>query len=290
MTEKVAAVKKTFVKVKTQLEKIDARIRLHHHKIGQFKSNVSFEFERGGFIVKTAENGEELERCLKLRYEVFHREYRDKKRKIGIDIDKLDFLCDHLMIIEKTSLEVIGTYRLNCSKFTQKFYSAGEFKIDKILNQPGTKLELGRACIAKPYRTGSVLNLLWRAIADYLVRTESQYLFGCASVKTTDKRESAIIYEHLRQKGHLDPDYDVVPTRKYRMSGLVPLAEELAVTASDEVRAAAEKIPPLFLSYLKMGVRVCGEPALDKDFQCIDFLTLLKMEELHPIFLRKYKL
>ena len=289
MTEAVTLVKKTFGKVKSKLELIDARMKLHRHQIAKFTPNAPFEFERGDYQIKTAMNGDELERCLKLRYDVFFKEFQDKKRTVGIDIDKLDFLCDHLMINERATGRLVGTYRLNCSAFTEKFYSTGEFHIEKILSEPGIKLELGRACVDKDFRHGSVLTLLWRAIAHYLILTESKSLFGCASIKTTDLRESAFIYAYLRKQGNLDKDYGVVPTKNYIMPGLAELANELEPTL-DQDAAITDLIPPLFQSYLKMGVRVCGEPALDRDFRCIDFLTLLKMDELNPLFLRRYKL
>lgn len=34
-------------------------------------------------------------------------------------------------------------------------------------------------------------------------------------------------------------------------------------------------IPALFQSYLNLGARVCGPPAIDREFQTIDFLVLL---------------
>jgi putative hemolysin len=36
----------------------------------------------------------------------------------------------------------------------------------------------------------------------------------------------------------------------------------------------------LLNSYLKSGAVVCGRPALDKSFKCIDFLTLLDVRDL----------
>jgi putative hemolysin len=47
------------------------------------------------------------------------------------------------------------------------------------------------------------------------------------------------------------------------------------------------KIPSLLNSYLKVGAKVCGTPALDKSFKCIDFLTLLDVSEMQKQHIRK---
>lgn len=277
--------------VKVALEKLNAQIKIHHHNIRRFEPRVSFEFERGHFQVKTASNGAELEKCLRLRFEVFHKEFMNKKRTVGVDIDKLDFISDHLVIVDKRLNRTIGTYRLNCSKFNDTFYSTSEFQMEKLLAMPGNKLEMGRACIDKEYRNGVVMALLWRGIVEYAQATESKYLFGCGSVKTTDKLESALIYKWLRDHGHMNEEFDVVPTKKYRISGFKECLDYIEADADRyNPEAVREMIPTLMHSYLKAGSKLCGEPAVDLEFGCIDFLTLLKTDEMTALFQRKFKI
>ncbi|MCM2282311.1 MAG: GNAT family N-acetyltransferase [Bdellovibrionaceae bacterium] len=277
--------------VKVALEKLNAQIKIHHHKIKKYEPRVRFEFERGHFRVKTAVSGAELETCLRLRFDVFHKEFMNKKRTVGVDIDKLDFICDHLVIIDTRENRTIGTYRLNCSKFNDTFYSANEFQMERLLAMPGNKLEMGRACIDKEYRTGAVMALLWRGIVEYAQVTESKYLFGCGSIKTTDKFESALIYKWLRDHGHMNEEFDIVPTKKFRISGFQEcLAYIEASPGRFNDEAVRELIPTLIHSYLKAGSKLCGEPALDLEFSCIDFLTLLKVEEMSALFQRKFKI
>ncbi len=274
---------------KSAFQKLDTKLQLHRHKVRDFKPNLSFEFERGDYLVKTATNGEDLEACLRLRFEVFHREFMSVEREIGVDVDKLDFVCDHLMIIDRrVENKVIGTYRLNCSKFTNEYYSAGEFELRDLLAGPTAKLELGRACIDKEHRNGVIITLLWRAIAQYLLATESSLLFGCASVKTMDVHETAMMYKYLEKHGHLDLSYGVEPTKKFFFPELRETIKALSLTDEDE-KKIQETIPPLFKSYLRMNAKVLGLPALDRDFSCIDFLTVLKVSDLNPLFTKKYK-
>ena len=41
-------------------------------------------------------------------------------------------------------------------------------------------------------------------------------------------------------------------------------------------------VPKLLRTYLAIGARICGPPAIDLEFKTIDFLTLLDLERLHP--------
>lgn len=284
-----ALVLKTFDQVRSTLQSVDVHLKVHRHRIKKFAPHVKIHIEKGDYIVKTAENGEQLEESLRLRFDIFHREYMNSKRRVGIDIDRLDFLCDHILIFSRTEKRVVGTYRLLSSHFVDKFYSEAEFSMNGLLQESGAKLELGRACIEKDHRNGVVINLLWRGIASYIAKTESKYLFGCASVKTLDVATAAMIYRYLASKRALDFNYGIVPTKKFRAATFnekLTEVREFGGELSDDFMQ--EQIPALFQSYLKMGAKVGGEPAFDKDFHCIDFLTLLKVDEMNPLFLRRY--
>ena len=276
--------------VKAALEKFDSDMKLHHYRVRDYRPNVVVQFERGDFVVKTAADGYELAECLKLRFEVFHKEYMNKRRTHGVDVDHLDFDCDHLVIYNKRIGRTIGTYRLNSSLFTDTFYSAGEFEMGRLLEMDGHKLELGRACIDREFRTGVVIALLWRGIAEYIQRTETKVLFGCGSIKTIVPLEIGLLTKHFIDQGVLTQEFEVEPTKKYKVKSLGRVLDYLESNPFEYNREVIEKqVPALFNSYLRMGAKLCGEPAIDREFHCIDFLTCLKLDELHPLLKGKYK-
>jgi putative hemolysin len=239
--------------------------------------------------VKTAETRSELEEVLKLRYEVFHREFLNKRFPYGIDIDRFDRLADHLVIVDRRVAKIVGTYRLISSHYSQVFYSQSEFSVDGLLNTPGVKLELSRACIQRDYRTGAVMNLLWRGISQYLQETNAKFLFGMASVRTMDAGEVSQIFKYLSETGNVDLSYQIAPTSDYQFPGFeTPEALANHGTASLQTEALKALLPPLFNSYLKMGAKICSAPALDRDFRCADFFTVLKVSELAKLYERKY--
>ncbi len=277
--------------LRSVFERADIKFKLHHYRVKEFRAKVHFAFTRGHYQVRTAENGEDLKSCLKLRFDVFHKEFMKKRRTQGVDVDLLDYDCDHLMVVDQRSGQVIGTYRLNSSSFSNSCYSQNEFHMEKILALQGPRLELGRACIDISHRSGVIIALLWRGIAAYIRTTETRVLFGCSSIKTIEPLEIAVVTQHLRDSGFLTYEYGVKPTAKYTARQL-----PRALAYLDENPYAPrpvdpeDLIPPLFRSYLKMGAKLCGEPALDRDFYCIDFLTLIGVEAFTSTIKQRYSL
>lgn len=265
--------------------------QLRMNRIHKFKPKIEIQSEVGPFLVKTVTNTEELKEALTLRYEVFHKEMLGKKNLQGIDVDEFDFNCDHLVIKEKRSGRVVGTYRLNCSLFTDDFYSAKEFVLGKIMQLPGVKLELGRACIHKDFRRGILISLLWRGIAEYMAACDAKYLFGCATVKTDDPRDAALLTRYFEEENRISAGLRTRPTLPFTMPLLNYFLNDIQHPLNESQKAhAQELIPPLCRAYLNAGAAIGGEPAWDQEFKCIDFLTILKRDDLNRTLWKKYKL
>lgn len=260
-------------------------------KIYRFRPKIEIQTEVGSFILKTVTDTEELIQALKLRYQVFHREMKGVAKDRGIDTDEYDFLCDHLIIVDKNSLKVVGTYRVNCTLFSKKFYSQREFHLENLFAHQGTKIELGRACIEKSYRRGAVIALLWRGIVDYMLKANAQFLFGCASVVVQDPREVALLYKYFESQNRFNNNYFCPPTKKYTMPKLdLWIRNFNRPLTAQEQEEAASKIPALCRAYLKAGAYLGGEPAWDAEFNCIDFLTILPRADINKGLEKKYNL
>lgn len=254
----------------------------------RFSAKVSFTFSKGKFEVKTASSSLEFEQVLRLRYEVFHREFMNRRFAHGVDVDPFDEVADHLVIIDREKNKLVGTYRLLCSRFTDAFYTSSEFHVTSFLNEPGVKLEMSRACIHKDYRSGAVMHLLWRGLMQYVAQVDAAFLFGCASVKTMDLMEGAALYRHLLARDGVSPQSEgrnIVPVPSYRMEGFRAAVDRVTPEQQEAARAL---LPPLLAAYLKAGARICGEPALDKAFRCLDYFTVLRVADLSETHSRKY--
>ncbi|MEY4615706.1 MAG: hypothetical protein RJB66_666 [Pseudomonadota bacterium] len=231
-------------------------------------------------MVKTAETKAELLQCLRLRNEVFNREFRSVTH-LEYDFDAFDSHCDHIIILHQPTQKVVGTYRLNSTLFSKKFYTFTEFEIKHFRSLSGPVLELGRACIQKDHRRGIVISLLWRGIAEYMKISNSKTLIGCSSIKISNSREAALVYQYLSHKGHLDFRYCAKPRAKYEMDSFAVWYEYMKEHYSERLEQEAESLlPPLLKSYLKFGSKIIAEPAFDEDFDCIDLLTVLDKDNL----------
>jgi putative hemolysin len=183
----------------------------------------------------------------------------------GIDEDLFDPYCDHLVVTEEETGEVLGTYRI-LSGLTAKrlgsFYSETEFDLSRLANLRERTVELGRSCVHPDHRSGVVIALLWSGLAQYMQAHGYDYILGCASMSMADGGHSAAAaYRRLCEKHLSPPEYRAFPRCP------LPLHELNC--------AAAPAIPPLIKAYLRVGAWICGEPAWDPDFNTADLLMLL---------------
>jgi len=259
-----------------------------HDCLAGFVPKIHLRQENSRYIVKTAENPEEVRRALILRHGIFYLENLRRANPFGLDVDRFDFDCDHLIIIEKEHFKVVGTYRLNPSKFNREFYSATEFSIKELLALDGHKLEIGRSCVHRNFRNSMVLAMLWRGMVEYLKLSDSRYLFGCTSLMTVDVEKIAAVYKHLQDKNSIDSTLQVTPKPKYRVKNLDRYCRFLE-TLPETLRPNAEAImPSLLKSYIRAGALICGEPALDSHFNCVDFFTLLDFDSVQNQYGKKF--
>ncbi|MBL9204344.1 MAG: GNAT family N-acetyltransferase [Opitutaceae bacterium] len=234
----------------------------------------------GKYTVSLATDAEDLRAVQRLRYEVFNLELGEglvESHESGLDADEFDEVCDHLLVREVESGSVVGTYRLQSGRSAGQqlgYYSAREFDFAPFEPHRADILELGRACVAKAHRSSTVLTLLWKGIAACARRQGLRYLVGCSSLTSQDPGVGMAVFR-LLAGAHLAPAgwrTRPLPAWECRENG----------------PASSIPIPRLMAAYLALGARVCGEPALDRDFKTIDFLTWLDLNALAPPVLRKF--
>jgi putative hemolysin len=233
----------------------------------------------GQYVVTHTRDIKDIYHLMHLRAKVFSEDFGRENIWPHLDYDRFDLQCIHLMVKHIESDQVIGTYRLNPGG-PFGFYSETEFAMGPILALPDQKLELGRAAILKEHRNGITLDLLWRAIALTSKRLNARYLFGTSSVPTVDWQvEQALADYFMQQNAALNTDINPAPFRTLGTAQNAVGAQNLLVK---------ELLPPLLRTYLQAGAKVSKRAAYDAEFKCIDFLTLLDLDELNPSFRRRY--
>jgi len=246
----------------------------------EFHQKVPIYFERSRYIIRTIQTRAELESVLQFRYDIFHREFQKKIFPFGIDWENLDPIADHLIIEDKHSKKIVGTYRLISTSFSRALYSNTEFDLDEFLLVPGIKLELSRACIHRNYRNGTVISLLWRGVCEYISAIKAQYVIGCSSVNTLDGKEVARMTVSISKKRATLEGITILPREAYLRRNKLHLVNQTKV----------ETLPPLLQVYLKAGAKVSLHPAWDYQFNCVDFFTVLKVADMKSSFKNKYQI
>jgi putative hemolysin len=227
-----------------------------------------------------ASTPEEVREVQHLRYKVFVESMglSALTNAEEIDCDEFDSYCDHLIVRDSRTLEVVGTYRVmgpNAAREMGRYYSEQEFDLSRLNNLRGSIAEAGRACIHPDYRSGGVIMMLWAGLAAFMKKEHCQYLVGCASVSLADGGHNAAALYHALNGTNLAPsEYRVTPYLPF------PIDEREA----DHVA----HIPPLIKGYLRSGAWVCGEPAWDPDFHSADFFLLLPLAKLDNRYARHY--
>ena len=223
---------------------------------------------------------EELREAQRLRYSVFTQEYQAtiSSRISGVDEDLFDAYCDHLIVRDQQSQEVVGTYRIldpYQAKRLKGYYSETEFFITRLNDLRGSMVELGRSCVHPSHRNGSVIMLLWSGIARYMQHFGYSNLIGCASVSMRDGgRTAASLWDMLELKALAPSELMGFPRHHLPLERLE--------------REPNVMEPPLIKGYVRIGAKVCSPPSWDPDFNTADFLMLLNLNTMNPKYARHF--
>jgi putative hemolysin len=262
------------------------------------------ELNSANLEVRLAQSAQEIDAAQALRYKVFYEEMGAKPTPEMMarqrDFDTFDDHCDHLLVIDnarKNDNPVIGTYRLIRRAAAEKsggFYSASEYDITPIINYPGEILELGRSCIHAEYRTGSVMQTLWRGLTAYVFEHDVQLMFGCASLPGTDPTALAVPLSYLYYH-HLAPPAlcpKALPERYVDMR-LLPREAFDPNTAFDNLkmdpRNGSNSLPPLLKGYIRVGGYIGDGAVIDHQFNTTDVCIIVKTDLITSRYLRHYE-
>jgi putative hemolysin len=251
----------------------------------QITISANVQVERSGIEVTWAKHQSEIREAQRLRYDIFATEMGARiKSPLGLaghDIDLFDDYCEHLIVRDKASQKVIGTYRVLTpiqAKRVGSTYSDSEFDLVRLRALRPHMVELGRSCVHEDFRHGGVIMALWGALAAFMERNQLHTMIGCASIPMMHNGlisgdAAASIWRQVKEK-HLAPIEHQVRPR-------LPLPVE-KLDDSLEIEP-----PALIKGYLRLGAKVLGAPAWDPDFNTADLPMMMRISDL-PSRYRKH--
>ncbi len=230
-------------------------------------------------LVSWARDEAEVQAAQRLRYRVFAEEMGACIGGAqGLDCDEFDAHCDHLLVRDPQTLEIVGTYRVlppHRAMRLGRLYAQGEFNIEQLAPLREKMVEVGRSCVHRDYRRGMVIMSLWTGLADYMQQHGYETMLGCASVSVADGGHfAANLYRTLQAESMTASQYRAFP--------------RVALPVDSLQTGANVELPPLIKGYLRLGAKICGAPAFDSAFNTADFLTLFKLSEINPRYAKHF--
>ena len=238
----------------------------------------------GKMAVSWARHQDEIRAAQRLRYQVFAVEMGANLPNTlpGHDIDLFDDYCEHLLVREEATGEVVGTYRVltpTQAKRAGSTYSDTEFDLTRLRSLRERMVELGRSCVHSDYRSGGVILALWGALAEFMARNKLDTMIGCASIPmqasgTSSGQAAASIWRQVKHT-HLAPiEHHVTP--------------RLALPVDRLDDSLNIEPPALIRGYLRLGAKVLGAPAWDPDFNSADLPMMMRIADLPPRYLKHF--
>ena len=227
----------------------------------------------GSYQTRLAETAADLHAAQSLRFEVFNVELHEGLKESWStrrDSDRFDESCDHLLVEHMKTGKIVGTYRLQTGIMAANghgYYSAQEFEFAPFDSIRTGLVELGRACVHQDHRRMNVLNLLWRGITAYARQRNARYMIGCSSLTSQDPALGHAMHRALEPDHLVADSFRTAPLPAYTLPECEPLAE-------------CPEPPRLLRTYLAVGAKICGAPAIDREFGTIDFLTFIDLRAL----------
>ena len=228
-----------------------------------------------------------IEAAQRLRYDVFSSTPGFTLPAAGteqIDVDRFDEYCDHLLVRDDDTGELVGCYRMLAPAgaiAAGGLYTATEFDVDAFDPLRFSLVEMGRAVVRDGHRNGGVVLLMWAGILAYLDKYGYDYVTGCVSVPIgSDGRQLRGVRDFILDRHAAPPQYRVRPYRPVVIDGK---------TLDDIAPPPRPTIPALMRGYLRLGAQVCGEPAHDPAFGVGDFCVLLDKRRADTRYLKRLR-
>ena len=247
-----------------------------HHPVAPLK--------RGRLEVSWARHNDEVRQAQRLRFRVFAQEMGARLATTipGHDVDLFDNYCEHLLVRDALTQEVMGTYRLLTPAQARRVgstYSDLEVDLTRLRSLRERMVELGRSCVHPDYRHGGVIMALWGALAEFMVRNKLDTMIGCASIP-------------MLHNGLVSGDVAASIWRQLQATHLAPIEHHVHPRLPlpiDRLDSSLTVEPPaLIKGYLRLGAKVLGAPAWDPDFNTADLPMMMCIAELPARYRRHF--
>lgn len=194
----------------------------------------------------------------------------------GLDQDRFDDICEHILVEEVKTGNLVCTFRilpLKNGAEIEKSYSAQYYELSRLHDIEGMIVEMGRFCIDPAYKDPDILRIAWGAMTKYVDDNDVELLFGCSSFTGTEEDQYEDAFALLKER-HLAPKRWLPRPKAPR---IFQFAKKLKLKKPN-LKLAQRKMPPLLRTYLVMGGWVSDHAVVDKDLNTLHVFTGLEIK------------
>ena len=192
----------------------------------------------------------------------------------GLDQDLYDLGCEHAVLRDRWSNEIVAYTRLKLIQGHEiaQSYSAQEFNVN-VFSHLSDIVEIGRTCVHPRYRKGRALAMLWlNLVPTVLWKMKAKHLMGCVSIRLQDNQARA--YHTHQYIKHLSTDQVINISAKEAYEPHYPTFSF----------PQDERIPKLFRVYLDMNAKLSKQAFHDEAFNCLDYFVFMDVNDVAKKF------
>ncbi|NIZ60714.1 ornithine-acyl-ACP acyltransferase [Sedimentitalea sp. CY04] len=191
-----------------------------------------------------------------------------------MDLDPFDALCDHVLIEDLRSREVVCSFRvleLGDGGQISASYSGQFYDLSRLAEYPHPMIEVGRFCSHPEWSDPDILRLAWLALTRIVEDRSVQMLFGCSSFAGTEVERHLDAFAVLQQR-YLAPEH----WRPQAKAADLFWFDDLQCRKTDGAKGMLN-VPPLLRSYLMMGGWVSDHAVIDVELNTLHVFTGLEV-------------
>ncbi|MBZ0127729.1 MAG: GNAT family N-acetyltransferase [Rhodobacteraceae bacterium] len=230
---------------------------------------MRFALRKGRYAARFAASDTDIIAAQRLRHSAF-------RGGEGIDGDRFDARCRHVLIEETRTGRLVACFRLlhlAGGAEIDQCYSAQYYGLSRLAAFTGPMVEMGRFCIAPDVRDPDVLRIAWGAMTRYVDQHGVELLFGCSSFQGTEAGAYLDAFALLSER-HLAPKRWLP---RVKAKSVFRFAKVLRLRKPD-LRLAMKGMPPLLRTYLVMGGWVSDHAVVDRDLNTLHVFTGLEIK------------
>lgn len=252
-------------------------------KLQQYRQHIPLVRNKNSqqqFRFEWVDTLKQLQQVQRFRAEQFSQQF-GMRFQDNLDQDVYDFGCEHAVLREKWTGEIVAYTRLKLFQGHElgQSYSAQEFNIEANLGHLKQILEIGRTCVHPQFRSGKALSSLWLNLAPKVLWSmRAKYLMGCVSIHLQDNASRAYYtHQHLQK---------LPQTQRIEIASKLPFVPAYPAYSFSQ----DERLPALFQAYLNMQAKISPHAYLDQDFNCLDYFVFLEVNQIAKSFVYQKKM